>query len=171
MSKKRDFMREKKDLRASMDSACKLYNSNLNQLTAIACHKNPDDDNVAKIREGLRAVLVADETMVIIQSGTYVWKYREQIANKDESFFLVNTFADDIANLKQTASGKVKDFADGEIAAVMDSIKGTYKTMKAPEKETIWRHVMELLRAYAQYLGAERKLKLLEDELKEMARS
>jgi hypothetical protein len=171
MSKKRDYMREKKEFRASMDSACKLYNSNINQLTAIACHKNPDDDNIAKIRDALRAVLVADETMVIIQSGTYIWKYREEIANKDETFFLANKFEDDIANVKQNQAIKEKNFSDDEIAAVMNSIKSTYTTMKAPEKETIWRHVMELLRSYAQYLGAERKLLLLEQELKQLAKS
>jgi len=170
MSKKRDYIREKKELRASMDSACKLYNSNINQLTAIACHKNPDDENIAKIRDALRAVIVADETIVIVQSGTYVWKYRERIATKDESFFLDNTFDEDIATVKENSFSTGKDFSDDEIATVMNSIKSIYKTMKAPEKETVWRHVIDLLRSYAQYLGAERKLLLLEQELKKMAK-
>ncbi len=167
MSKKRDYMREKKDLRASMDSACKLYNSNLNQLTSVASHKNPDDDSIAKIREVLRAILAADETLVIIQSGTYIWKYREQIANKDEGFFLASDFKDDIAAAKQQVSND-KDFSDNQIATVMNSIKKTYNTMKPAEKEVVWRHIMEMLRSYAQYLGAERKLKLLEEEIKSL---
>ena len=170
MSKKRDYMREKKEFRASMDSACKLYNSNINQLTAIACHKNPDNDDIAKIRDALRAVLVADETIVIIQSGTYVWKYREQIANKDETFFLKSTFDADIASVKQNPSLKNKDFSDAEITTIMNSIKATYSTMSNPEKEIIWRHVMELLRSYAQYLSAERKLLSLEQEIKQLAK-
>jgi hypothetical protein len=167
MSRKRDYMREKKDLRASMDSACKLYNNNLNQLTNVASHKNPDDESIAKIREILRAILAADETIVIIQSGTYIWKYREQIANKEESFFLAQDFKDDIAIAKKQTYNN-KDFSDNEIATVMNSIKKMYTTMSAAEKEVVWRHVMELLKSYAQYLGAERKLKLLEDEIRNL---
>jgi hypothetical protein len=170
MSKKRDYIREKKELRTSMDSACKLYNSNLNHLTSIASHKNPDDESIAKIREILRAVLAADETLVIIQSGTYIWKYREQIANKEESFFLAQDFKEDIDTVKSQIS-KSRDFSDNEISTVMNSIKKTYTTMSAPEKEVVWRHVMELLKSYAQYLGAERKIKLLEDEIKNLMKS
>ena len=164
-------MKEKREFRESMTDAVKLYNNSLNSLTGIACHKNPDDYNVAKIRETLRAVLVADETIVIIQSGLYVWKYREQIATKDETFFLDNTFKSDIELAKQQLNdvGKAKDFTDDEIATIMQSLKGTYSSMTAPEREVVWRHVMDLLKAYAQYLGAERKLRKLEAELKQLA--
>lgn len=167
-NKKRDPIREKREYRISMESACKMYNAGLNQLTSIACHKAPNDDNVAKIRETLRAVLVADDTIVIIQSGPYIWKYREQIAKKDEHFFLLSTFNDDINNV--ISSNKAQNFTNNDIATVMTSIKSTYSSMTKPEQETIWTHVMNLLRSYAQYIGAERKLKEVEEEIRRMQR-
>jgi hypothetical protein len=170
-TKKRDIMREKKDFRLSMDGALKLYNTSLNELTKIACFKNPTSDNLAKIRDALRAVQVGDDTMVIIQSGPFIWKYREQIAKKDDQFFLDNTFKDDIEEAKKKSSdlGKNKDFSDGEIATVMSGLKDTYTKLSGPERETVWRHVMDLLRSYAQYLGAERKLQEIEKEIRALA--
>ena len=168
--KKRDMAREKRDYRSSMDSAMKLYNSSLNQLTSATCHKSPNNDELAKIRDSLRAVLVGDDTMVIIQSGPFIWKYREQISKKEESFFLENTFNDDIEIAKEKLGNldKSKDFSDLEIATIMDSIKSIYTNMSSPEKETIWRFVMDLLRAYAQYVGAERKLNQVEVEIRDL---
>jgi hypothetical protein len=169
-NRKRDPTQLKREYRASMDSACKLYNSGLQQLTYIACHMAPTDDNISKIRDTLRAILAVDETIVIIQSGPYIWKYREQIAKKEEQFFLNNTFDDDISNMKKQINTSGKDFSNNEIATIMTNVKSIYGGLSGPEQETIWTHVINLLRAYAQYIGAERKLKEIEEEIRKMLR-
>lgn len=166
-SKNRNFVLEKRETRDSMERARQLFNSNLNQLTTIAVNKNPKEDSIAKIREILRAAQAADGTIIIVQAGPYVWKYRDQISKHDEKFFIDNNFEEDIAE----ASKKIKnhDFSESEIAGIMQGLKQTYKFLTEPEKNVVWKHVTDLLRAYATYLGCEKKIMQIEEDLKSLS--
>lgn len=161
---KQDPLVLKKQLRDSMEGAQKLYNSNLMALMKIAKSKCPEDDNVAKIQETLSSVLALDKTLVIIESGPYIWKYRESISKRDVKFFLDNDFKSDVDTVLH--GKKKQEFSGDEISQLMKSLKSTFKSMTKPEQEVVWTHTSNLLTAYAQYLGAEKKLKAVELQLK-----
>ena len=167
--KKPNPIQEKRECRAHMESACKTYNARLNDLTLITVEKNRSDDNVQIVRDTLRAAQAADATTVLIQTGPFVWKFREQISKRDEKFFINNTFQSEIQEGKKLIPKQ--DFNDDEITSLMQSLKRTYHLMTLPEREVIWRHVIDMLKAYAQYLGCDKKLLDLEKQIKLLAKS
>lgn len=166
--KKPNLIQEKRECHTHKDSACKTYNARLNDLTSIAVEKNRSDDNVQIVRDTLRAAQAADATTVLIKTGPFVWKYREQISKRDENFFINNKFQSEIDESKRLVTKQ--DFNDDEITSLMQSLKRTYHLMTMPEREVIWRHVIDMLKAYAQFLGCEKKLLEIEQEIKLLAK-
>lgn len=166
-----DPIKQKKLLRASMEEAQKSYNKNLVSLTKVASAKSPGDELIAKINETLRGVLAIDETLIIVETGPYVWKYREPISKKDVKFFIDNDFKSDVDGALAGKSGKTgksgkSDFSSSEIANVMSSLKKTFQTMSAAEQQVVWTYTTTLLISYTQYLKAERDIKKIEEELR-----
>jgi hypothetical protein len=163
-------VQQKRALRTAMEAAQKQYNNNLKTLIQIARAKSPSDDNLAKINEALRGVLAVDQTTLIIETGKYVWEYRDPISKRDEKFFLEGDFKkrieDGIADITgRTKSGKKADFTGDDIDTIMNSLRKTYRGMTQPEQTVVWQHTSQLLASYAQYLKAEKQIIKIEQEI------
>lgn len=164
-SSKRNPIQEKKQIRDSMESARKLYNSTINQLVLICVAKHPDDESILRIKEVLRAIMAVESGIIITESGPFIWNYRDNIAKRDENFFLANDFKTEISAAKDKTD---KKFREDEIAQIMRTLKAMYVNMTEPEKEVTWTHISQLLRAYAQFLGCEKKLRATEEEIRKL---
>lgn len=151
---------ERKKIRKSMDDARRAFNKDMADLIKLACERNQANEDLKTIRSIFATIRAAEPTIIITNAGPYIWKYREQIAKKDANFFLKNNFENDIADFyDDPVPDEQHDFTEDEVGEVLKSIKRTWHLLSAPEKGVIWTTAIGLLRSYAQYVQAERKVK------------
>lgn len=146
----------------SIEEARRTFNSHLLKTLKISISKSPNDKYLQEVETVVKAINTMEPDLIIRKAGPYLFKYKEKLANKDESFFLKNDFQDDLN--EYYANGKDEnDFDQEDVVYIMSSFKNTWVTLTIYEKETIWNMVGELFRSYARYLGAERGLRKLKN--------
>jgi len=162
-------LKRKREIRDSMEKARRLFNSNLQKLIGLSCKKNQTDDHIQNIKEIFTAISATEPSLIITKAGPYIWKYKEELARRDEKFFIENTFEKDVATFYGDPIPEMSDtFTEDDVSDVMKSLKRTWHLLNKSEKTIVWNHGTELLRAYAQYLGCEKKLHAINIEIKNM---
>lgn len=150
----------KKEYQKNMNEARRTFNSNLLKTLKISISKSPNDKYLQEVETVVKAINTMEPDLIIRKAGPYLFKYKEKLASKDESFFLQNSFNDDLH--EYYANGKDEhDFDQEDVVYIMQSFKDTWISLTPYEKETIWSIVSELFRSYARYIGSERGLKKL----------
>jgi hypothetical protein len=160
----KNLIKVKREMRESMEVAQKDYNSNLTQLIRIAKTKNPQNLDLETIQTALSSVIKVDATLLIKETGHYIWKFRENISRRDENFFLTGDFSEEI-NSGLGATNKDTKFTGDDVDRIMKSLRTTYRTMTKPEQDVVWKHTTSILVAYAQYLKAEKTIRKIESDI------
>jgi len=162
----KSLVQQKRDLRDSMELAQKNYNSNLSQLVRVAKTKNPRNEDLETVQRALSSVIKVDATLLIKETGHYIWRFREHIKKRDENFFLTGDFSKEIDEGLEVAKTKGKaEFTGDDVGRIMQALRGTYSTMTKPEQDVVWTHTTNILVAYAQYLKAEKRIREIEVEI------
>lgn len=171
MASRPDPLKQKKQIRESMEKSRKDFNRNLQALISLSCKKNLADDQIQSIKEIFSAFMATNPSMIITAAGPYIWKYREQIAKRDDKFFIENTFENDVATFYGDVIPEEQNtFTEDDVSQVMRSLKRTWHLLNKSEKDVVWRHSTEILRSYAQFLGCSKKIIDVNAQLKNLTR-
>jgi hypothetical protein len=108
---------------------------------------NRRDDDIIQMRD--RYFLVKDENpeLLLIQTGPYVWEFREKIMDDDIDFFLNNSFQKQIDSFKQ-------DKEKPMINTLIQKIKTAWKNFTPIEQNILRGKIKDLVKFYACYLSA-----------------
>lgn len=147
---------QKKELQNNMNLKKTQF---INSLTIIinACYfKNKGNETIIDIRNSYMAFKSVGEDIILKYVGVYIWKYKEDIKNTNEEFFLNNNFQDDIdAHYNNSKDSK---FSKAEVNHIFSILKTMYPKLNDGEKKTIWTHVGNLLKCYAEYTLCKQQL-------------
>ncbi len=117
------------------------YNNNMRMLCKIMKSKLSTDKNVENIIIKLNTGIQFDPLVLIRESGPYFIKYKEQINNKDITFFLnKNEWDDDIKDNKTV------------IMDIINKIKSIWVVLNENEQSILFRIVESLLCDYCHYV-------------------
>ena len=153
-------IKQKREIRDSMEKARRNFNSNLQKLISLACKKNSDNDKIQSIKEIFTGINATEPSLIIVNAGPYIWKYKEELARRDEKFFVENTFENDVAEFYgDEVPEEQNTFTEDDVSQVMRGLKRTWHLLTKSEKNIVWQYGTGILRAYAQYLGCEKKLR------------
>lgn len=153
-----NLIKEKKILQDSLEESKNVYCKTINDLMNIVARKFPADENIIIIKEKFKAALACDKRTVVIKSGPFIWKYRVEISKRNEEFFLKQDFNNEI---KQKSG-----FGTNELRTIIENLRNCWISLNIVEKNMLWNQLGKLLKYYAQYLGSEKKLRLINQKIR-----
>tara|TARA_E500000178_G_scaffold355840_1_gene430083 strand:- start:2845 stop:3234 length:390 start_codon:yes stop_codon:yes gene_type:complete len=122
-------------------STTKIFNTQLFNFATVLVNRFPDDK---ELKLGLTAV----ETLSKINPKKnveiftmYVYKYREQIMNKDEKFILETDFISENPDLDSNGASDI-----------MQRLKLNWSYLNADDKENIWKYLKVLITLTDKYI-------------------
>jgi hypothetical protein len=133
----------------SLSLAAKNFNRCLSDLLDCVKTKSKDDE-IANVCEKFSAIKSIESESIPKTAGPHLWKYRKEIMEKNEDFFLKNSYTEDIK--------ENKSMGQSEIQKLISSCKKIWEIMSTQEKEICWTHLKGCIQNYASYLGCSKKL-------------
>ncbi len=122
-------------------STTRIFNTQLFNFATVLVNRFPDDK---ELKLGLTAV----ETLSKINPKKnveiftmYVYKYREQIMNKDEKFILETDFISENPDLDSNGASDI-----------MQRLKLNWSYLNADDKENIWKYLKVLITLTDKYI-------------------
>jgi hypothetical protein len=149
-------MSARENIFTSMRNASRNYNKSISDLLSCIVAKSKGNSEIVAINEKFSAIKNMDPDVIVMTSGPYLWKYRKEIVEKNQDFFLAKSFEDDIAEAKKE---KQERFGSTDMQGIINLIKTFWKSMNPQEKEICWNHIQSCIRNYASYVGCSKKLK------------
>lgn len=137
----------KADLLNEQDELTRKFIKNLSELLRILKAKNKNDADIEEIHERFGAIktrLPAE----IMKGGKYMWKYRNEITQRNEKAILANDFSVEYADAQNTLqeTGQFEKFP-----TILNKIKFTWGCLNPAEKDAIWRLGTEMIGYLAQH--------------------
>lgn len=123
------------------------FNKKINDIIVKLEARARDDMELSgldRVRQRLKIVRAAGVEQTLILAGPYLMEYREQIKNRDETFFTNLDFK------KQYGDKIEKD--DEFIFGLIESVKITYNSSPQADKDMLYTDVRSLFNAYVKYL-------------------
>lgn len=151
---------QKKELQKIITTKKKQFIDSLTILINSCYFKNKNDELMLDIKNSFAAFKNIAEDIIIKNAGDYVWKYREEIHNLNDNFFINSTFQNDI-NEYYVRNPKEDRFTKKDVNKVFSILKSTYPNLNDGEKKTIWTHTRNLLKFYSEYILAKKQLNSL----------
>jgi hypothetical protein len=144
-----------KELVATQDKCIKNFCRTLQGIVKSMHNKNKQDMDLAEMREHL-SIGVKDAPLEIFKkAGSHIWKYREDIYNSNVDEFLKKDYSEEIAE-EVSDEKEVKKAHD-----LIAKIKRTWRFFNNGEKEDMIERCQNLVRQYAIYEDAARKIEAL----------
>lgn len=150
----------KKQLFKLIQEKKKQFITSLTVLINACYFKNKNNEIMLDIKESFASFKTFAEDIIINQVGQYVWKYRDQIKNLDDNFFLNNNFNNEIISYYKKNPNEDR-FTQKEVNEIFNILKNTYPRLNEGEKKTIWSSIKKLLSSYSEFLLYKNKLKQL----------
>jgi len=144
----------KKELKSEQDACVKNFCRTVQSIVKSLHNKNKQDMDLAEMRE-LLTVGVKDAPLKIFQEvGSHIWKYREDIYESNVEAFLKRDYKEELE--------VIEDESEIERASqLIHKIKRAWRTFNSNEKEDLIERCQNLVRQYAIYENAARKLEKL----------
>jgi len=122
------------------------YTNNIKTLLKIMKSKLPKDNEVIDISKKLNLVINSDALFILKETGPYLYKYKEQINEKNMTYFInKDDWSDDInteANIN-----------DSQLSHnIINKVKEIWINLKDNEKNIIYSITESLLLDYCNYL-------------------
>ncbi len=143
-------------IRKNIMNASQNYNKCIADLLNCVKIKSKNDDEMVALCEKFAVVKSVDGDIITQASGPYIWKYRKEIRDKDEQFFIKNNFT---AEVEQVKTQKKDDIGGMDIYKIIKMCKQLWASMSVYEKEICWNHLQGCVRNYASYIGCSKQLK------------
>jgi hypothetical protein len=150
---------ERENHRKSMERGMVGFVRDLNKIVVDVCRKNDRDRDLRELRDKFFVVRKENPNGLVEIAGPYIWKYRKQIESRDASFFLTNSFEDDIIGSSPNGVAEVSEFSD--VPVLLQKIKKTWHQFDEDEKSVVMKTVANLLKNYSLYSFSCKKLKEL----------
>jgi len=152
---------KKKDVINAREASVSEFAANLNVIITSIHQKNKRDDDMQAIKDKIDVVRKENPVGLIEMAGPYLWKYKEKIGSENVSFFLNNSFEEDIEKAREESQlAEITEYE--EIPALLNKVKRTWHSFTPPEQQIIVKRIKALLANYAKYLSASRTLKASE---------
>jgi hypothetical protein len=151
-------MASSKDYKTLLDlkeKATKEFISELSFVINALYSKNTNDNDFIFIKDGFAVAKNENPTVVLMVSGPYLWKYREQIENSNITFILQNDYETEIEEAKEKLQSTDKY---NQIKDILKKIKSTWHLFSEPEQSMIIKKMQKLIISYATFVGAEKKM-------------
>jgi hypothetical protein len=123
------------------------FNHGLKVLTRDLARRHPADATIFRAQKRIMAVIAVSPLFVIDTVGPYLYRYREQIYQGAEAFFIENSFD---AELKACIDQEKADM----VSYIIPRAKECARALPADEKEQYKELVVALLDDYLEYLAA-----------------
>lgn len=128
------------------------FNENLTKLINALLSKNRDNVDLLQMKDQLNVARKEMPRNIVELVGPHVWKYREQISNRDFNNLLNNVYENDVI---EAAGDEIVDNDKlAKASRIIQICKLTWHMFTAPEKEVIIKYITALLSGYAGYLSA-----------------
>ena len=147
--------KEIKTLNELKDKSTKEFIADLTFLVTALHSKNTKDDDFIFIKDAYNVAKSENPDVVVMVSGPYIWKYREQIEKSDINFILNNDYTEEVEAAK---TALVENQKYDQIKDILKKIKSTWSAFNPVEQSTIIKKIQKLVVSYAGYLGATKKL-------------
>ena len=154
-------VKSRNTLQDTVNTAVKNFCQDMTFIIDVVYGKNKKDNLLIDVRDKFVVIRKENPNGIVEVAGPYIWKYREQIKNKDANFFLHNTFENDIIN----SQGGVAEITPiDDITVILNKCKLTWHTFQKIEQDTIMKHVQNLLRSYATYVSATKEIAKIDNK-------
>lgn len=116
------------------------FNTGITWFLELLSKKDPNDAEVARVRERIKLAKVADYEILVKNTGPYLMKYRDYI---DDPKKIAEFFGKDPEETKKL---------DDAGRDLFNKVREYYKNMKPAEQKVVHQKVADLLSDYLDYL-------------------
>lgn len=115
--------------------------------------ESKDVELVNRLARRIDIVLHTDDTYLIRKTGSKLFTYRKEIAERNERFFLdeLDYQSDDVDADSDIAISRANAFDDEEEKYLVDLVKKAYRESASEERNNIYQNVRSLLQYYCKY--------------------
>jgi hypothetical protein len=157
MQKKKQGI-SRKDVLNMKESKMASFISNLNSVVDAVYQKNKKDNDMQAIKDKFDVVRKENPIGLVEMAGPYIWKYREKIKNENTSFFLNNSFEEDIQKAREDSQlAEITEYED--VPVLLNKIKRTWHSFMPAEQQILIKKIQALLADYVGYISSCRALK------------
>ena|SRR5271170_5611732 len=113
--------------------------------------KNRKDNDIISIRDGFLVARRENPEVVMLQIAPYLWKYRQDIINKNFNKLLNNDYEEEISEI----TGSLPEYSNfDKVTSIMQKIKRSWHLFSSAEQNIIQTKFIKLISHYATYIGA-----------------
>jgi hypothetical protein len=119
------------------------FNSQLENMLDDLIRIFPDAKSIRVYKEKFTLAKSANPQIVLLVFLKYVYPYKQQVINKEESFFLSDNLTNKIVN-----NDELKEEAEADSEYILTQalgIKNLWKKMSEEQKETLWTYFKVLM--------------------------
>lgn len=116
-------------------SILSAFNQQLSNLCNNLCEMYPSDPDIQLSKNSISFLKSTNPRKLQVIFNTYIYRYKNQIMNKDENFLLNNNFLNNDIEEEQI------DYAE----KIMNNLKKYWNNMDDKSKENIWKYFQVLI--------------------------
>lgn len=119
------------------------FNSQLENMLDDLIRIFPDAKSIRVYKEKFILAKSANPQIVLLVFLKYIYPYKQQVINKEESFFLSDNLTNKIVN-----NDELKEEAEADSEYILTQalgIKNLWKKMSEEQKETLWTYFKVLM--------------------------
>lgn len=122
-------------------STIKIFNTQLLNFATVLVNRFPNDKELKLGLTGVETLNKVNPKKNVEIFTLYVYKYREQIMNKNEKFILETDFISENPDLNSNGA-----------TDIMQRLKLNWKDLNADDKENIWKYLRVLITLTDKYI-------------------
>jgi hypothetical protein len=111
------------------------FNNLLNKFNEELISTFPEENDFKVYSRGIQMINSANAKKICSLFKNYMILYRNNIEEKDESFFLTNNYTEIVNNTKSEG-----------VEGIIQKLKNYWKTLSDENKETIWQYLNSLIK-------------------------
>jgi hypothetical protein len=111
------------------------FNNLLNKFNEELISTFPEENDFKVYSRGIQMINSANAKKICLLFKNYMILYRNNIEEKDESFFLTNNYKEIVNNIKSEG-----------VEGIIQKLKNYWKILSEENKETIWQYLNSLIK-------------------------
>lgn len=120
-----------------------IFNTKLREFISDLISVYPLDEDLKKFKTSINVLLLISDNKIMKLYNDYVYtKYKTQIINKDEEFFMKHDYKDEVNNTEESYEFTEK---------LIDKIKSYWSTMSEDNKKIVWTYFTLLTKLCEKY--------------------
>lgn len=120
-----------------------IFNTKLREFISDLISVYPLDEDLKKFKTSIHVLLLISDNKIMKLYNDYVYtKYKTQIFNKDEEFFMKHDYKDEVNNTEESYEFTEK---------LIDKIKSYWSTMSKDNKKIVWTYFTLLTKLCEKY--------------------